>query len=166
MEDSASSSIVIAGKPVSYFLLDDLAEGLDTNWTELGKILGFSKKRLQKIDMKNERLRDKGMAMLVWWKMRRGDDATVEVLQNALVELGMMDMLELDAGTNYYDTELEFARIISSYYDLTSNFFLDQADPKSKYCGRAKTIRKRQERSFFLNPQNNTDKCGRLLSLL
>ena len=50
--------------------------------------------------MKNERLRDKGMAMLVGWKMRRGDDATVEVLQNALAELGMMDMLELDAGTN------------------------------------------------------------------
>lgn len=113
MKDSASSAIVIAGKPVSYLLLDDLAEGLDTNWRELGKILGFSKKRLQKIDMKNERLRDKGMAMLVEWKVRRGDDATVEVLQNALVELGMMDMLELDAGTNYYDTKLEFARIIT-----------------------------------------------------
>ena len=52
--------------------------------------------------MKNECLRDKGMAMLVGWKMRRGDDATVEVLQNALMELGMMDMLELDADTNYY----------------------------------------------------------------
>ena len=101
----------------------DLAEGLDTNWIELGKILGFSSKRLQKIDMKNERLRDKGMAMLVGWKMRRGDDATVEVLQNALVELGMMGMLELDTGTNYYDTKLEFARIISSYYYLTSIFF-------------------------------------------
>ena len=129
MKDSASSSIVIAGKPVSYFLLDDLAEGLDTNWIELGKILGLSKKKLQKIDMKNERLRDKGMAMLVGWKMRRGDDATVEVLQNALVELGMMDMLELDAGTNYYDTELEFARIISCYYDLTSNFFWTKLTP-------------------------------------
>ena len=42
------------------------------------------------------------MAMLVGWKMRRGDDATVGVLQNALMELGMMDMLQLDAGTNYY----------------------------------------------------------------
>ena len=102
MKDSASSSFVIAGTPVSYLLLDGLAEGLDTNWIELGKILGFSKKKLQKIDMENECLRDKGMAMLVGWKMRRGDDATVEVLQNALMELGMMDMLELDAGTNYY----------------------------------------------------------------
>ena len=123
LNDTASSSFVIAGKPVSYLLLDDLAEGLDTNWIELGKILGLSKKKLQKIDMKNERLRDKGMAMLVGWKMRRGDDATVEVLQNALVELGMMGMLELDAGTNYYDTKLEFARIISNYYYLTSIFF-------------------------------------------
>ena len=102
MKDSASSSFVIAGKPVSYLLLDGLAEGLDTNWIELGKILGFSKKKLQKIDRENECLRDKGMAMLVGWKMRRSDDATVEVLQNALMELGMMDMLQLDAGTNYY----------------------------------------------------------------
>ena len=102
MKDSASSSFVIAGTPVSYLLLGGLAESLDTNWIELGKILGFSKKNLQKVDMKNECLRDKGMAMLVGWKMRRGDDATVEVLQNALMELGMMDMLELDAGTNYY----------------------------------------------------------------
>ena len=98
--------------------------------------------------MKNERLRDKGMAMLVGWKMRRGDDATVEVLQNALVELRMMGMLELDTGTNYYDTKLEFARIISSYYYLTF-IFLDQTEPKSEYCGRVKTIRKRQQRSFF-----------------
>ena len=52
--------------------------------------------------MEDECLRDKGMAMLVGWKMRGGDDATVEVLQNALMELGMKDMLELDAGTNYY----------------------------------------------------------------
>ena len=65
--------------------------------------------------MKNERIRDKGMAMLVGWKIRRGDDATVEVLQSALLELGMIDLLELDAGTSYYDTELEFARITSSY---------------------------------------------------
>ena len=65
--------------------------------------------------MKNERIRDKGMAMLVGWKIRRGDDATVEVLQSALLELGMIDLLELDAGTYYYDTELEFARIISNY---------------------------------------------------
>lgn len=65
--------------------------------------------------MKNERIRDKGMAMLVGWKIRRGDDATVEVLQNALLELGMIYVLELDAGTYYYDTELEFARIISNY---------------------------------------------------
>ena len=56
--------------------------------------------------MKNERIRDKGMAMLVGWKIRRGDDATVEVLQSALLELGMIDLLELDAGTNYYDNEL------------------------------------------------------------
>ena len=103
MKDTTSSSFVIAGNLVSYLLLDDLAEGLDTNWIDLGKILGFSKKKLQKIDMKNERLRDKGMEMLVGWKMRSGDDATVEVLQNALVELGMMDLLELDAGTNYYN---------------------------------------------------------------
>ena len=65
--------------------------------------------------MKNERIRDKGMAMLVAWKIRRGDDATVEVLQSALLELGMIDLLELYAGTYYYDTELEFARIISNY---------------------------------------------------
>ena len=65
--------------------------------------------------MKNERIRDKGMAMLVGWKIRRGDDATVEVLQSALLELGMIDLLELDAGTNYYDTGLEFARIITNY---------------------------------------------------
>ena len=151
MKDSASSSFVIAGTPVSYLLLDGLAEGLDTNWIELGKILGFSKKKLQKIDMRNECLRDKGMAMLVGWKMRRGDDATVEVLQNALMELGMMDMLQLDAGTNYYhDTQslnlLKLPAVIIT--NLTSNF-LDQADPKAKYCGRAKTIRKRQERRFF-----------------
>ena len=93
--------------------------------------------------MKNERLRDKGMAMLVGWKMRRGDDATVEVLQNALVELGMMDMLELDAGTNYYDTELEFARIISSYYHLMSNFFWTKLHAIEKNCVTSRILRAR-----------------------
>ena len=150
MKDSASSSIVIAGKPVSYLLLDDLAEGLDTNWIGLGKILGFSKKRLQKIDTKNERLRDKGMAMLVGWKMRRGDDATVEVLQKALVELGMMDMLELDAGTNYYDTEFEFARIISNYYYLTSNFFWTKLTPNLNIVEGQKRFVNDKRAVFFL----------------
>ena len=106
LKDTASSSLVIAGKPVSYLLLDDLAEGLDTNWIDLGKILGFSKKELQRIDKENERLRDKGMAILSGWKMRRGGDATEEVLRNALVELRKIYPLELDSGTNYYDAEL------------------------------------------------------------
>ena len=103
--------------------------------------------------MKNERLRDKGIAMLVGWKMRRGDDATVEVLQNALVELGMMDMLELDAGTNYYDTELEFARIISSYYYLTSNFFWTKLTPNLNIVEGQKRFANDKRGVFFLNPQ-------------
>ena len=56
--------------------------------------------------------------------------------------------------------------------NLTSNF-LDQNNLKSKYCGRAKTIRKRQvRRRFFHNSgkkisqfKKNTVSCGRLLSL-
>ena len=79
--------------------LDDLAEDLGTNWRELGRILGIQENKLEYFDTKNERLRDKGMAMLVEWMKRRAD-ATVG-------KTGMEGLFKADEGTYSYGTELK-----------------------------------------------------------
>ena len=70
-----------------------LAKDLGQNWRDLGRMLGIAEKELEDIDVKIEDLHEKGRAMLVEWKGGSGDNATTEVLQEALAELGMGHLL-------------------------------------------------------------------------
>ena len=85
--------------PVSGSLLRDLAADLGTKWRELGKILGLANSLLNYFDMENLSLSDKGNAMLGEWKRLNGDDATMEVLQEALTKIDMGHLMEKVAGT-------------------------------------------------------------------
>ena len=85
--------------PVSCSLLRDLAVDLGTKWRELGKILGLAYSLLDYFDTLDLSLSDKGNAMLVEWKRLNGDDATMEVLQEALTKIDMGHLMEKVAGT-------------------------------------------------------------------
>ena len=85
--------------PVSRSLLRDLAVDLGTKWRELGRILGLAHSVLDYFDMLDLSLSDKGHAMLVGWKRLNGDDATMEVLQEALTKIDMGHLMEKVAGT-------------------------------------------------------------------
>ena len=85
--------------PVSHSLLRDLAVDLGTKWRELGKILGLANPLLNYFDMAHMSLTDKGNAMLGEWKRLNGDDATMEVLQEALTKIDMGHLMEKVAGT-------------------------------------------------------------------
>ena len=87
-------------KPVSRSLLRDLAADLGTKWWELGKILGLAKSLLNYFDDEYLSLSDKGNAMLGEWKRLNGDDATMEVLQEALTKIDMGHLMENVAGTS------------------------------------------------------------------
>ena len=54
---------------------------------ELGKILGLVNSLIDYFDMEYLSLSDKGNAMLGEWKRLNGDDATMEVLQEALTKI-------------------------------------------------------------------------------
>ena len=84
---------------VSSSLLHDLAADLGTNWRQLGKILGLANSLLNYFDMENLSLSDKGNAMLGEWKRLNGDDATMEVLQDALTKIDMGHLMGKVAGT-------------------------------------------------------------------
>ena len=85
--------------PVSRSLLRDLAVDLGTKWRELGKILGLANSVLNYFDMQDLSLSGKGNAMLGEWKRLNGDDATMEVLQEALTKIDMGHLMENVAGT-------------------------------------------------------------------
>ena len=85
--------------PVSRSLLRDLAVDLGTKWRELGKILGLANSLLNYFDMQDLSLSGKGNAMLGEWKRLNGDDATMEVLQEALTKIDMGHLMENVAGT-------------------------------------------------------------------
>ena len=84
--------------PVSRPLLRDLAVDLGTQWRELGKILGLANSLLNYFDMENLSLSDKGNAMLGEWKRLNDDDATMEVLQEALKKIDMGHLMGKVAG--------------------------------------------------------------------
>ena len=86
-------------KPVSRSLLRDLAADLGTKWRELGKFLGVANSRLDYFEMRHLSLSDKGNAMLGEWKRLNGDDATMEVLQEALTKIDMRHFMEKVEGT-------------------------------------------------------------------
>ena len=84
--------------PVPSSLLRDLAADLGTKWRELGKILGFPDTLLDYFDDVKESLSDKGNAMLGEWKRLNDDDATMEVLQEALKKIDMGHLMGKVAG--------------------------------------------------------------------
>ena len=86
-------------KPVTRSLLRGLAVDLGTKWRELGKILGLANSRLNYFEVEYLSLSDKGNAMLGEWKRLNGDDATMEVLQEALTKIDMGHLMENVAGT-------------------------------------------------------------------
>ena len=86
-------------KPVSRSLLRDLAADLGTKWRELGKILGLANSRLNYFEVDYLSLSDKGNAMLGEWKKLNGDDATMDVLQEALTKIDMGHLMEKVEGT-------------------------------------------------------------------
>ena len=85
--------------PVSRSLLRDLAVDLGTKWRELGKSLGLDNSLLSYFDVEDLSLSDKGNAILGEWKRLNGDDATTEVLQEALKKIDMGHLMEKVAGT-------------------------------------------------------------------
>lgn len=85
--------------PVPRSLLRDLAVDLGTKWRELGDILGLAKSRLNYFEMEYVSPSNKGNAMLGEWKRLDGDDATMEVLQQALTKIDMGHLMEKVAGT-------------------------------------------------------------------
>ena len=85
--------------PISRSLLRDFAVDLGTKWRELGKSLGLDNQLLNYFDMENLSLSEKGNAMLVGWKRLNGDDATMEVLQEAMKKIDMGHLMEKVAGT-------------------------------------------------------------------
>ena len=86
--------------PVPSSLLRDLAADLGTKWRELGKVLGFPDTLIDYFDDVKESLSDKGNAMLGEWKRLNDDDATMEVLHEALKKIDMGHLMEKVAGTD------------------------------------------------------------------
>lgn len=83
---------------VSDTLLHEIVEELSTSWKMLGRWLGVPEAALTNIDIEQRRVIDKGMAMFVEWKRRKGDAATVRVLRDALVKIGRRDLSEKVRG--------------------------------------------------------------------
>ena len=86
-------------KPVSHSLLRDLAVDLGAKWRELGKFLGLANSRLDYFEIEYLSLSHKGNAMLDEWKRLNGDDATMDVLQEALTKIDMGHLMEKVEGT-------------------------------------------------------------------
>ena len=86
-------------KPVFRSLLRDLAAELGTRWRKLGRTLGLANSVLNYFDMEYLSASDKGNAMLCWWKRLNGDDATMDILEEALKKIDMGHLMEKVAGT-------------------------------------------------------------------
>ena len=109
--------------PVSRSLLRDLAVDLGTKWRELGKILGLANSVLNYFDMQDLTLSDKGNAMLGEWKRLNGDDAKMEVLQEALTKIDMGHFMEKVAGTFLRCWKIKQTRELNSGRDSQTTLF-------------------------------------------
>ena len=74
--------------------LNDLSEDLGRDWKQLGRKLGMSNNIIDNIDDENRRVKDKPIQLLLRWKRQSGNDATGEVLANALIAIGRRDVAE------------------------------------------------------------------------
>ena len=74
--------------------LNDISEDLGRDWKQLGRKLGISNTIIDNIDDENRRVKDKSIQLLLRWKRQSGNDATGEVLANALIAIGRRDVAE------------------------------------------------------------------------
>ena len=109
--------------PVSRSLLRDLAVDLGTKWRELGKILGLANSQLNYFEVEYLSLSDKGNAMLGEWKKLNGDDATMDVLQEALTKIDMGHLMEKVAGTFLRCWKIKQTRELNSGRDSQTTLF-------------------------------------------
>jgi hypothetical protein len=64
----------------------------------LGRKLEISCTILENVDEDHRRVKEKAIQMMLRWKKRSGNNATGQVLANALVAIGRRDVAETLAG--------------------------------------------------------------------
>ena len=94
-EDKSRFFIVIVkqGNP-SAEELHQLAGRISNKWKPLGRQLGFDDDQLTGFHKDNEEYREKPYAMLLAWERKNGDEATYEVLHEALCKAERRDLAE------------------------------------------------------------------------
>ena len=88
----------LINRQVTDTLLHDLVEDLSTSWKMLGRRFSIPEGAITNIDMDHRRVVEKGMAMFAEWKRRKGKEATVGVLREALDKIGRRDLSERVRG--------------------------------------------------------------------
>ena len=89
----------LENRPVSLKILVNLAKDPGIPWKKLGRHLGIPEDVLTSIDLEDQFVEQKNRAMLNMWRRKRGDEATVKVLREALENIGRSDLAEKVEGT-------------------------------------------------------------------
>ena len=82
------------------FICQDLAEDISKDWKMLGEWLSISRALLDNIHLENISLREKSIAMLNKWRQMSGEEAKVDVLTEALKQIGRKDLCKKLRGMN------------------------------------------------------------------
>lgn len=75
-------------------VIHNIAEDISTDWKHLGRKLELSPGLLDGIDHDFRQVKEKTLQMLSRWKERKGDDATGQILADALVNIHRRDVAE------------------------------------------------------------------------
>ncbi|XP_046860450.1 uncharacterized protein LOC124453671 [Xenia sp. Carnegie-2017] len=75
-------------------VIHNIAENISTDWKHLGRRLELSPGLLDGIDHDFRQVKEKTLQMLSRWKERKGDDATGQILADALVNIHRRDVAE------------------------------------------------------------------------
>ena len=98
------------------FICQDLGKDINKDWKKLGRLLCISQAHLDNINLQNLSVREKSIVMLNKWRQISGKEATIEVLTEALEEMGRKDLSDKVTGMN----------VSSSVYPLNSSTFSRQ----------------------------------------
>ena len=74
--------------------LDKVAENVGRKWRQLGRKLRVTDVALDDIDQRRDSLYEKCMSMLTDWQQKQGHDATREILKQALLDIGMKNIVD------------------------------------------------------------------------
>jgi hypothetical protein len=88
----------VANEIVKESHLSEISEDLGKDWKMLGRKLEISCTILENVDEDHRRVKEKAIQMMLRWKKRSGNNATGQVLANALVAIGRRDVAETLAG--------------------------------------------------------------------